>query len=304
MNKVLLTIIALTLLVSVAGATTDCVTHAPTAYGAYSVVTIDNTQSTATNVSSQQQINLTESSFAPYLVYNNNYANFGYYYQNGTNVTAWIESNVSGKLVTWAKINPSISGISSMDICLGFASTNLLSSSGITGIGEAPQLSSTYAQYDNGGNVFSKYWNFTKQGLPTGWSTGGGGSGAVTVNGGINVSVTTGAYDAYYPDTISSSIVMDELSSSQYVATGQADLVGFTDAPSPLGNLAAICGSGTGGIPSSPTAARGPPILLEHHIAGLRHQNSVQHRTPSPVDVSGLVHELHPHTAPDALGGP
>ena len=189
MNKVLLTIIALTLLVSVAGATTDCVTHAPTAYGAYSVVTIDNTQSTATNVSSQQQINLTESSFAPYLVYNNNYANFGYYYQNGTNVTAWIESNVSGKLVTWAKINPSISGISSMDICLGFASTNLLSSSGITGIGEAPQLSSTYAQYDNGANVFpALYQNFAGTSTPSGWQS----TGTVAQNNGIGAITPTG----------------------------------------------------------------------------------------------------------------
>ncbi|MGC8580682.1 MAG: hypothetical protein ACP5MB_11615, partial [bacterium] len=35
--------------------------------------------------------------------------------------------------------------------------------------GEAPQLSSTYGQYDDGANVFNNYWNFAGTSLPSGW---------------------------------------------------------------------------------------------------------------------------------------
>jgi len=45
--------------------------------------------------------------------------------------------------------------------------SNLLSNSGTTGIGEAPQLSSTYAQYDNGASVFNFYDNFAGTSLNT-----------------------------------------------------------------------------------------------------------------------------------------
>jgi len=50
--------------------------------------------------------------------------------------------------------------------------------------GEAPQLSSSYAQYDNGGNVFNNYWNFAGTSLPSGWAS----STTVTVNNGLSFS--------------------------------------------------------------------------------------------------------------------
>src|SRR2546428_374718 len=37
--------------------------------------------------------------------------------------------------------------------------------------GEAPGLSGSYGQYDNGANVFGNYWNFAGTSLPTGWSS-------------------------------------------------------------------------------------------------------------------------------------
>ncbi|MEM3212294.1 MAG: hypothetical protein QXR85_03225, partial [Candidatus Micrarchaeaceae archaeon] len=110
----------------------------------------------------------TESSFSNYIAYNNNFANFEYFYANGTIIPAWIESNSSGKLITWVKIKNTTTSF-----YLGFASktTNLLSSSGTTGIGEAPQLSSTYAQYDDGASVFPYYqrWGGLSA-LPSNWS--------------------------------------------------------------------------------------------------------------------------------------
>ena len=140
--------------------------------GAMPTVTFDFPQATGTDF--QQMINITESSFSSYLTYNSNFANFEYFYANGTIIPSWIESNDSGKLVTWAKLSKSIPALSNTTIYLGFAgSNNLLSSSGATGIGEAPQLSATYAEYDDGAKVFNNYWNFAGTSLPSGLTASG-----------------------------------------------------------------------------------------------------------------------------------
>ncbi|MEM3661569.1 MAG: hypothetical protein QXG73_01935, partial [Candidatus Micrarchaeaceae archaeon] len=114
----------------------------------------------------QQQVNITESTYSSYIAYNGNTANFEYFYANGTIIPAWIESNSSGKIITWVKIKNTTTSF-----YLGFASktTNLLSSSCTSGIGEAPQLSSTYAEYDTGACVNINYWNFAGTSLPSGW---------------------------------------------------------------------------------------------------------------------------------------
>jgi len=74
--------------------------------------------------------------------------------------------------------------LSSVTIYIDFASltTNLLSSSGIAGIGEAPQLSSHYGEYDDGASVFNFYDNFAGTSLNTNkWTR----SGTITVNNGL-----------------------------------------------------------------------------------------------------------------------
>jgi len=121
------------------------------------------------------------------MTYNSNFANFEYFYANGTIIPAWIESNSSNIITTWAKLSNTIfpntgSSSATNTIYLGFVgANNLLSSSGTSGIGEAPQLScpnpanttncSTYAQYDDGTSVFNNYWNFAGNTLPNGWET-------------------------------------------------------------------------------------------------------------------------------------
>ncbi|MEM3860622.1 MAG: hypothetical protein QW478_14715, partial [Candidatus Micrarchaeaceae archaeon] len=133
----------------------------------------------------QQQVNITESTYSSYIAYNNNLANFEYFYANGTIIPAWIESNSSGKLVTWVKIKNTTT-----TLYLGFASktTNLLSSSGTSGIGEAPQLSSTYAQYDDGASVFPFYDNFKGTSLnTTKWTNNiANVGGTLTINNGMS----------------------------------------------------------------------------------------------------------------------
>ncbi|MCL5433828.1 MAG: hypothetical protein M1538_02520, partial [Candidatus Marsarchaeota archaeon] len=134
----------------------------PRAIVYYIPITIENSQPSPTPAPFQQMVNITESNYAQYITYNSNFANFEYFYANGTVIPAWIESNNSGKLITWVNIKGGIPSSSSITIYLGFANktANLLSSSGTSGIGEAPQLSSTYAEYDDGASVFNNYWNF------------------------------------------------------------------------------------------------------------------------------------------------
>ncbi len=160
----------------------------------YSVpITLTNSQSSNTPAPFQQMVNITESTYSSYLTYNGNFANFEYYTLSGNTVSvlpAWIESSNSGKLITWVNLPDGIPAESSITIYLGFASTstNLLSSSGTTGIGEAPQLSPTYAEYDDGASVFTNYWNFAGTSLPSGWTSGAVSGSTVMVNNGLTIS--------------------------------------------------------------------------------------------------------------------
>ena len=78
--------------------------------------------------------------------------------------------------------------------------------------GEAPQLSATYGQYDNGAKVFSFYDNFAGTTLSSRWTTGGDYSGSVdngltltspSVSGGIyaSYSATSGILETYWEQT-------------------------------------------------------------------------------------------------------
>ncbi len=178
----------------------------------YSVpITLTNSQSSATPAPFQQMVNITESSFSSYLTYNSNFANFEYFYSNGTIIPSWIEANDSGKLITWLKLNKGISASSTAVVYLGFAAANnLLSSSGTTGIGEAPQLSSTYAEYDDGANLFQQYGG----GGSVGWSqfTYVGGT-WTTANGYLQQTATT-SFSVYGgPAAL--------IESANYITTGQ-----------------------------------------------------------------------------------
>ena len=186
-NPIFLVSLLLLMLIGTAGATTPIV---PSNIQYYVPITITNSQSAATSSPFQQMINITESDYSSYISYSGNEANFEYFSSNGAIIPAWIESNNSGKLITWVKLASGIPANSKVTLYLGFASktTNLLSSSGTSGIGEAPQLSSTYAEYDDGASVFNNYWNFAGTSLPSGWVNENDGYGKVTVDDGITVS--------------------------------------------------------------------------------------------------------------------
>ncbi len=150
-------------------------------------LTITNSQSTATGTY-QQMINISESDYSSYINYSGNTANFELMYPNNTHIPAWIQANDSGKLITFAKLNNIPAGSSTtVDLVFFNKSYNTLSSSGSSGIGEAPELSSSYAQYDDGPYVFNNYWNFAGTKLPSGFNQGAVKGSFITVNNGLTI---------------------------------------------------------------------------------------------------------------------
>ena len=126
----------------------------PSGWQSYQNITIGS-WSGASSQYVQQMVNLTESNYAG-LVYNGNQANFEFTYGNGNIIPAWIESNSSGVLTIWLNITNTTTNVY-LDIFN--STTNTLSSSGTSGIGEAPELSSTYGGKDDGESVFPAYFN-------------------------------------------------------------------------------------------------------------------------------------------------
>ncbi len=160
----------------------------PSVFVSYLPVIITNSQTTATPSPFQQMVNVS------YSIYKGNaYSNFQnveFYYSNGTIIPSWLENYTYSKYaIYWIKIG-SIPASSSITIYMGFASnsTNLFNA---VDAGEAPQLSSTYGEYDDGANVFIYYTNFEGTSLPTGWDSTS--STSYNVNNGISVSTTSGA---------------------------------------------------------------------------------------------------------------
>ena len=138
-------------------------------------VNVLNLQSAATPSGFQQQLsNLPINALAGnFVVYNS---------LSGSLMPTWVESNS----MAWIYLGTNTIGATSnaIDVYyigLGSSGTNFFISG--NDIGEAPQLSSTYAQYDNGASVFpTLYQNFAGTSQPTGWTSSG-----VTFNNGVSV---------------------------------------------------------------------------------------------------------------------
>jgi hypothetical protein len=133
---------------------------------------ITNSQSTPTQAGLQVMWQVPVSTLQariPWL--NSNLSNLRFLY-NGQYIPAWLESINNGTATIWIKMPVSIPANSS--ITLNLYSNSTLNFDG-TYWGEAPQLSSTYGQYDNGASVFNYYNNFV------------GGLGTTIVNNGESV---------------------------------------------------------------------------------------------------------------------
>ena len=113
---------------------------------------------------------------------NANGSNIAFYDgSNQTELYAWEQNINSTAIQVWVK---NYNGSSTIDMRVLPFNKNLFNATGY--LGEAPQLSSTYAEYDNGRYVFSYYWNFSGTSLPSGWNANG-----------VNYNVSNGLYLSY-----------------------------------------------------------------------------------------------------------
>ncbi len=151
---------------------------------------IENTQSTATSAPFQQEANISLSAFSSYEA--SNLQNVEFLYPNGTVIPSWLESYSSSYGLWWLKIGGGIPANSAVDIQIAFSlptSTVLFNN---FNDGEAPTLSSSYGEYDDGANVFNFYDNFAGTSLNTSkWSTS---SISYTVNNGITLDVPSSGF--------------------------------------------------------------------------------------------------------------
>ncbi|ARQ96713.1 hypothetical protein [Sulfolobus islandicus rod-shaped virus 11] len=151
-------------------------------------ITITNSQSDPTPSPFQQLLNLNLSSI---LSSSSQLLNLQFCLdvQCQTPLYAWIESynsNLSSVYI-WINLPTSIPANSSITIYMFVRNSNQYPYTGI-----APQLTSTYAQYDNGENVFLDYWNFQGTSVPNGINVYES-DGTVTFNNGVTIKGGTSA---------------------------------------------------------------------------------------------------------------
>jgi hypothetical protein len=141
---------------------------------AYVPITLTNSQTLPTPSPFQQMLTIDSQIYSSYInpTWNNVEFTTGPA-GTGSTLQAWVESNPSNtatNTMVWVNIPNGIAASSSNTIYMDFIPTNVMTSSS-SPTGEAPQLSGTYAQYDNGGSVFGTlYQNFAGTSTPSGWS--------------------------------------------------------------------------------------------------------------------------------------
>ena len=134
----------------------------------YIAITITNGESSATPSPFQQQITIDSDSYSSYLA--SGLSNVNFQDGSGNIIDSWLESgnsNTSTSTIYWVSLANGIGANSSVTIyyCIYATTVNAFNT---TNTGVAPQLTSTYAQYDDGASVFTNYWNFAGTTLPSG----------------------------------------------------------------------------------------------------------------------------------------
>ena len=122
-------------------------------------INVTNTQSVAIPSPFQVMIQVNSTEYSVYEAAD--LSNIAFAYSNGTVIPSWLESgnsNSSTDTVYWLKVGR-IPVKSTMTVFMDFypVTDNVLNN---MTTGEAPQLSPTYGEYDDGSNVFITYGNF------------------------------------------------------------------------------------------------------------------------------------------------
>ncbi|MCL5433896.1 MAG: hypothetical protein M1538_02885 [Candidatus Marsarchaeota archaeon] len=160
-------------------------------------------------------------------------------YNNITELNSWCESGCSSSasqarflvlLPNDVNVTEPNGNITSANIILDMYFSNTPQYSGVHA-GEAPQLSSTYGEYDNGGRVFNYYTNFAGNALPTNWASAGGAN--YIVNDGITI-YPGGTNDGTIPDHCTGGVFDTQgFSSNNYMEDFYGNVIGSTISATP-----------------------------------------------------------------------
>ena len=160
----------------------------PSGISAYVPINFTDNQTIATPAPFQQMLVVNSSNYSAYEA--GNLQNVEFFYGNGTVVPSWLETNDTNSsyhTIYWLRLSASIPSNANSTVFMGWASkaTNLFNGNNI---GEAPQLSPTYAEYDSGYRVFNFYSDFRGTALNTSkWSETTGTGGSYSVNDGLTI---------------------------------------------------------------------------------------------------------------------
>jgi hypothetical protein len=165
----------------------------------YVPVVITNNQASATPNPFQQLVTWNPSTYSTYEASDLGNIRFCADTACVTSLDAWLESCTNScapsatSASAWVKLTSAIAGSGgTLTIYMVFLSTSTEFDANYWG--EAPTLSGTYGQYDNGANVFSDYGAFQGSSLPSGWSVSGVASfvGGTSNTGGVRLTSNSG----------------------------------------------------------------------------------------------------------------
>jgi hypothetical protein len=167
----------------------------------YVPITLTNSQGAPTPSSLQEKVTWNPSTYASYEASNLGNIRFCSDTACATQLNAWLEtcalscSSGASSASAWVKLLNSIAAYSSATIYMVFFPVSTTFDGSYWG--EAPTLSSTYGQYDNGALVFTVYDNFAGTTVNSGlWTTHTAHGGGSSANNGLTLS--TGASLASY----------------------------------------------------------------------------------------------------------
>ena len=233
----------------------------------YVPITITNSQSAATPTPFQQMITWDPATYSVYEATNLGNIRFCADIACATPLYAWLEScsnacssagSTSTSATAWVQLTTSIaaSGVS-LTIYMVFNPT----STNFDAVywGEAPTLTGTYGQFDNGANVFSDYGAFQGSSLPSGWSLSGVASyvGGTSNTGGVRLLSNAGnQYGVATSSKSFSTVGACFDTSAEY--NGAADNIG-------QGFYSSGASTGTGGYNPTTTNANGYYASYEYY---------------------------------------
>ncbi len=215
---------------TITSTTSTTTTTASTTTINYVAIMLTNAQSTPTPLQFQQNLTIDNARYNSANEIDSTWSNVEFSSGNtiangGTPLQAWIERNPTNSGMTMVWVNMGLTQVpangGSATIYMNFMPNSILSASGPTG--EAPQLSPTYAEYDNGANVFTGYWNFAGTSMPSGWTTGLSG---LVINNGISCSCSGSPATIYTSMTYGTVGIAEAYTESTGAADIQIDVNG------------------------------------------------------------------------------